>query len=374
MSDAATSTRRVPYFDYAKVYEAYRPDIDAAIDRVLRRGAYILQAELTEFENALAEFLDVRNCIGVANGTDALILALRAVGVGVGDEVVVPSHTYVASAAAVWSLGATPVLADCGEDHLVDVASMRALISSKTKALMPVHLNGRMCDMDGVSRLARERSLIVVEDAAQAVGARFDNRSPGTFNSIAALSFYPAKILGCLGDGGAVLTNDADLAEAIRQLRDHGRRSDGQVVSWGFNSRLDTLQAAVLLAKLSALAGELERRREIARRYHEGLGAVGTVELPPHPDENQRRYDVFQNFEIRVENRAIVQEALARAGVGTILPWGGRAVHQIDKLGLTANVPGTDHLFEGCLLLPMNQFMTDDDVEYVIDQAVVCAE
>jgi dTDP-4-amino-4,6-dideoxygalactose transaminase len=232
--------------------------------------------------------------IGVADGTVALMMGLRAAGIGRGDEVIVPSHTFVASAAAIHHVGATPVLADCGPDHLIDAADVARKISPRTKGVMPVQLNGRTANMDGIVALAREHGLKIVEDSAQALGSKFKGRFAGTFGVAGSCSFYPSKTLGCFGDGGAVFTNDDGAAEFMRLLRDHGRATSGDVTHWGYNSRLDNVQAAVLDFKLSRYDQEIARRREIAASYQEKLNGISELVLPPAPDCDPDHFDIYQ--------------------------------------------------------------------------------
>ena len=202
MTTSRAATTPIPFFRYPHVFGQQREEILAAMLRVMDRGAFILQSDLEEFEAALAAYLPVGHAIGVANGTDALIIALRAVGVAAGDEVILPSHTYVASAASVHFAGATPVLVECGADHLIDPASVEAAVTSRTRAIMPVQLNGRTCDMDALQAIADRHHLVIVEDAAQGLGSRYKGRRAGTFGAASGFSFYPAKVLGCFGDGG----------------------------------------------------------------------------------------------------------------------------------------------------------------------------
>ena len=281
---------------------------------------------------------------------------------------ILPSHTMVATAAAVVHAGGVPVLADCGDDHLIDPASVASLITSKTRAVCPVQLNGRTARMDLIESICQERNLLLVEDAAQALGSSFDGKFAGTFGLAAAFSFYPAKLLGCLGDGGAVVTNDDDVAQNIELLRDHGRSaSTGEVMIWGYNSRLDNLQAAFLDRQLRDYSKYVEVRRAVARVYCDGLADLEAVKLPPHPDSDPRHFDVFQNFEIESERRDDLQGFLLENGVGTIRQWGGRAIHQFDALQVRGSCSRTEKLFERCLMLPMNIMVTQKDAEYVVN-------
>ena len=360
--------RNIPFFNYAQLFESQETEIMAVMRDVMKRGAFILQKDLLEFETALREFLSVKHAFGVADGTNALLLALRAAGIRDGDEVIVPAHTYVASAAAIHYAGARPVLVECGSDHMMDPNSAEQAITSRTRAIMPVQLNGRTCRMDQILEVADSRGLIVVEDAAQALGSRFQGQCAGTFGQSGTFSFYPAKLLGCFGDGGAVITNDDTVAEQISLLRDHGRDPDGEVVAWGTNSRLDNLHAAVLHFKLKAFVDDIARRRAIAKRYDEGLNDVDALHLPPAPTENGDNFDVYQNYEIEADRRDELKRHLEARGVRTIVQFGGKALHQFEALGMQGvSLPATERLYERALLLPMNTTITDDDVDFIID-------
>ncbi|MEO8048880.1 MAG: DegT/DnrJ/EryC1/StrS family aminotransferase [Acidobacteriota bacterium] len=355
----------VPFFPYP---QAFLPEEEALVGifrDVGRRGAFIEQRDLREFEASLARFLGARHAIGVANATDGLLIALRAAGVEPGTEVIFSSHTMVATAAAIHFAGAIPVPVECGADHLMDPVAAAAAVTPRTSAILPTQLNGRTSDMNALGRLASAHGLIVVEDAAQALGSRFDGRCAGTFGAAAAVSFFPAKLLGCLGDGGAVIANDEGVAERVRALHDHGRDGHGNVTGWGFNSRLDNLQAAILNYRLLRYDAVIARRRELARAYEADLEDVAEIVRPPAPDADRSHYDVYQNYEIEAERRDGLREFLTARGVGTLLPWGGKAVHQWDALGLPGRLPVTEKLFERVLLLPMNAWLTDDDVEIV---------
>jgi dTDP-4-amino-4,6-dideoxygalactose transaminase len=359
----------IPFFRYTHLFAQQREEILSAMTEVMDRGAFILQSDLVEFETAVANFCNAKYAIGVANGTDALIIALRAAGVGPGDEVIVPSHTYVASAASIHFAGATPVLVECGADHMIDPASVEAAVTSRTKAIMPVQLNGRTCDMDALQAIADRHNLLIVEDAAQAIGSKFKGKNAGTFGIAAEISLYPAKILGGCGDGGILLTNDADMARKMSLLRDHGRDETGLVVTWGLNSRLDNLQAAILNVKLQQLDSEIERRRQLGRLYREGLQDIEDIVLPPGPDNDPDHFDVYQNYEIESGRRDELRAYLEKEGVRTIIQWAGKPVHQFEGLGFQdVHLPYTDRLFTRCFLLPMNTSLTDDEIAYICER------
>jgi dTDP-4-amino-4,6-dideoxygalactose transaminase len=247
----------------------------------------------------------------------------------------------------------------------LDPASAVAAVSPRTKALLPTQLNGRTCDMDALQTVANKHGLLIIEDAAQALGSRFKGRCAGTFGVAGAISFYPAKTLGCLGDGGCVVTNDDATYERLVELHDHGRDTAGEMVGWGLNSRLDNLQAAILNFKLKDYAREVARRREIAARYRGRLESLRTVTLPPGPEGDPDHFDVYQNYEIEAERRDELRAFLKQRGVGTLIQWGGKAVHQFPKLGFTQHLPYTDKLFIRMLMLPMNTALSNEDVDYV---------
>jgi len=360
--------KKIPFFNYQALFRKNEKEIMDTLHEVMSRGAYILQKDLKDFEQNLADFLDIKYAIGVADGTNALILALRAAGIGNEDEVILCSHTYIATAAAVHFVGAIPVLVECGGDHMINPDSIEQAITSKTKALMPTQLNGRTCDMDELQKIADKHKLIIIEDAAQALGSRYKGKCAGTFGVAGTFSFYPAKLLGCFGDGGAVATNDDDMAKKILLLRDHGRNEKGEVVAWGTNCRLDNIQAAILNMKFKMFDGDLERRRMIASVYEEKLKDIEDLTLPPPPDEDDRHYDVYQNYEIESGKRDQLKAYLEKRGVGTLIQWGGKAVHQCRGVGFDhLQLPITEKMTSRFLMLPMHTALTDDDVEYICD-------
>jgi dTDP-4-amino-4,6-dideoxygalactose transaminase len=361
-----TSERSIPFFPYSQLFNDREQEFLDLMGDVCRRGAFILQKDCREFEANLAAFMGVKHAFGVANGTDAMIIGLKAIGIGAGDEVLLPSHTYIATAAAVHMVGATPVLAECGPDHMLDPRDAERRITARTRAIMPVQVNGRTCDMEMIGDLASRHGVKVCEDAAQGLGSKFNGRCAGTFGLFGTISFYPAKLLGCFGDGGAVVTNDDGVAEQIMLLRDHGRNAEGRVVTWGYNSRLDNLQAAVLDHKLKTFERDIERRRSIASMYQAGLGDVPELLLPPPPDADPRHFDVYQNYELEADRRDALRSHLEASGVRTLVQWGGTPVHQFRELGFTVDLPRTDAFFERCLMLPMNVALSDDEVAYII--------
>jgi dTDP-4-amino-4,6-dideoxygalactose transaminase len=359
---------KIPFFDYPGLFKEHEGEFTKSIHDVLSRGAFIMQKDLFAFEQDIADFLGVNHVLGVADGTVALTMALRLAGIGPGDEVIVPSHTFIATAAAVHHLGATPVLCDCLPDHMIDVESAQTLVTPKTKAIMPVQLNGRTCDMDAVTEFAARNGLKIVEDSCQALGARFKGKAAGTFGVAGSFSFYPAKVLGCFGDGGALVLDDDEDAARARMFRDHGRNPEsGKVEIFGANARLDNLQAAIMSVKFRFYVRDLERRRALAKMYQEQLGEMAELLLPPAPDSDPNRYDIFQNYEIEADNRDGLRDHLAQAGIGTIIQWGGHVIHQFEKLGLKHHAPYSEAMSKRYLLLPMHHLLRDDEIAYVCD-------
>jgi dTDP-4-amino-4,6-dideoxygalactose transaminase len=271
----------------------------------------------------------------------------------------------VATAAAIHFTGGVPVPVECGADHLIDPLAVDAAINSRTAAILPTQLNGRVADMATLTAIAERHHLAIVEDAAQSLGSRYRGRCAGTFGLAGAISFFPAKLLGCLGDGGALLINDDQIAQRAMALHDHGRDETGEVIDWGLNSRLDNLQAAILDFRLRNYGGVLEKRRALARAYQARLQSVGEVVLPPGPDADPERYDVYQNYEIEADRRDALRQHLKERGIGTLLPWGGKAVHQFDALGLRAHLPVTEQIMQRALLLPLHPGLGEDDVEQI---------
>jgi dTDP-4-amino-4,6-dideoxygalactose transaminase len=356
------SSQRIPLVDLAAVHADLADQLEAAIRRVCRRGSFVGASEVAGFERDFADYLGVRHVVAVANGTDALELALRAHGIGAGDEVIVPANTFIATAEAAAATGAAVRFADVyPASGLLDPASCEERIGSRTRALIPVHLYGRVVEMEPVLELADRYDLVVVEDAAQAHGASADGVRAGAAGSAGCFSFYPSKNLGALGDGGALSTNDDELADRLRLLRDHGRRgADVHEIS-GHNSRMDEIQAAVLKVKLPYLDGWNERRRQVAQRYRQSLEPEMLDWMAPVPEA-----EVHHLFPILIDDRDRLAAELARQGIDT-------GVHYRHPLPST---PAFSSSEDSCsvageraarqLSLPMHPYLWDDDVEKVI--------
>ena len=360
-------TPTVRFWNPSRQFAAIEHEVMEEIARVLRAGDLVLREDVDRFEQAFASLIGRAHCVGVSNCTDGLRLTLEAVGIGAGDEVLTVSHTFVATLAAIHHVRATPVLVDVGDDHLMDPESLRTRISSRSRAIIPVHLNGRVCDMTRITELAHEHNLLVIEDAAQAVGAKHAGRNAGTFGVASAYSYYPAKLLGAFGDAGAVVTDDGSLARKLRHLRDHGRTTKTELAGWGWNCRIDNLQAAVLNVKLPYLHGWIERRRTIATRYDERLSALAEIALLPPPSSNPDTYDVFQNYVIESPNRDELVSFLNGRGVETLIS-SPIPVHKQLALELNGmSLPRTEAISQRVLSLPMYPELSDLEVDRVIE-------
>ncbi len=353
---------KIPLIDLVAQHQNIREEIDQAIRNVLGSGIFILGPNVAAFEKEVASYLGVSHAIGVASGTDALILTLRAYGIGPGDEVIVPAYTFFATAEAVSQCGATPVFVDIDPNrYCIDVAQIERAITPRTKAIIPVHLYGHPADMGLIGEVARERRLKVVEDNAQALGAEYRGRKTGTLGDAGCLSFFPSKNLGGYGDGGMVVTDDPALAEVIRKLRTHGWRTKYHPEMLGFNSRLDELQAAILRVKLKHLDTWNEQRRMIAARYRVLLADTG-VGLPW---EAAYAEHVYHLFVIRVRERKAVQDHLKSSGIasGVYYPL---PLHLLEpygrlKLGL-GSFPEAEQAAQETLAIPLYPEMTDAQV------------
>lgn len=357
----------VRFWEPAKSFKAMEGELMAVIRGVLASGNLVMRNEMLDFESHLAEFVGTADAIGVGNCTDGLRLILQALGVGFGDEVISVSHTFLATLGAIHATGATPVLVDVGADHNMDVTLVERAITDRTKAIVPVHLNGRLCAMDELQRVANDHRIFIVEDTAQALGASYRGVKGGAWGIAGAFSFYPAKLLGAFGDAGAVVTSDAKLAQSIRQLRDHGRVSKTEFSGWGSNSRLDNVQAAVLDYKLKFVTRWIGRRRQLASIYDEALSGVDGVKLPPAPD-GEPFFDVFQNYVIEATRRDELLSYLASRGIETMISPGPIPNHQ-QPIGLDHFVlPRTEMLAKSVLSLPLNPELVDAQVLYVADE------
>jgi dTDP-4-amino-4,6-dideoxygalactose transaminase len=356
----------VPFVDLATEHRELRTEIDEAIRRVIQDGSFILGRDLEDFEKEFAAYCGSRHAIGVGSGLDALTLALQARGIGPGDEVITAANTFIATALAVSRVGATPVLADCNEsDFNLNPDAVEKAITPRTRAVIPVHLYGQLAPIDAILDVARRHGLFVLEDAAQAHGAGKQGQRAGSFGDAGTYSFYPAKNLGALGDGGLVVTDDDGIAAQIRMLRNYGQRKKYEHAVVGTNSRLDTLQASVLRAKLPALDRRNEARRAAADGYRRRLSGLPLV-LPRAPEEPGRH--VYHLYVVRVAERDQVQRRLAAAGIQTGIHY-PQPIHLQEAYRHLGIGPGTypvaERLAGEVLSLPMFPSLTDDQIDRV---------
>ena len=354
----------VPFLDLAALHRPLRAELDAAYQRVMDSGWFIAGPELEAFEAEFAQYCEVSHCVGVGNGLDAIHLLLRAYGIGPGDEVLVPSNTFIATWLAVTQCGATPVPVEpLASTHNIDPALLEGHITPRTRAIVPVHLYGQPADMDPINAVAAKHKLVVIEDAAQAQGARYKGRRVGSLGHAAATSFYPGKNLGALGDGGAVLTRDAQIAAKVKQLRNYGSEVKYQHQVQGYNSRLDEMQAAFLRVKLRVLDAWNTKRQDIARVYSAQINHP-LVTLPVVPDFAQ---PVWHLYVVRTEQRDALRDALQAQGVATVIHYPVPPHLQPCYPSFAqADLPLATVLADEVLSLPMSPAMTDAQVMQVV--------
>jgi dTDP-4-amino-4,6-dideoxygalactose transaminase len=357
----------IPFIDLGAAYRELKPEIDAAVSRVLESGWYILGPEVEAFESDWAAYCEAKHAVGLANGLDALTLALRALDIGPGDEVIVPSNTYIATWLAVSGVGATPVPVEPDEATLnIDPARIEAAITSRTRAVLPVHLYGQPADMDPILDIASRYGLRVIEDAAQAHGARYKGQRIGAHGDVVCWSFYPGKNLGALGDAGAITTDDTTLAERVVLLRNYGSRQKYVNEEVGVNSRLDPIQAAVLRVKLGILDEWTERRRAVASVYTKGLAECGLI--VPHVPEWAK--PAWHLYVVRTSDRNALQGRMTKAGIGKLIhypipPHMQTAYTNMEILPET--LPLARNLASEVLSLPMGPQLSLDQVQYIVN-------
>jgi len=357
---------KVAFLSLAPIHAELGPELDAAFARVMRRGWFILGEELERFEREFAAYCGARHCIGVGNGLEALTLVLRAWGIGAGDEVIVPSNTYIASWLGASHAGATPVPVEPVEaTYNLDPARVEAAITPRTRAIMPVHLYGQTADMDPIMEIARRRGLKVLDDCAQSHGARYRGRRAGALADASAFSFYPTKNLGAFSDAGAITTDDDALAASLRKLRNYGSAVKYHNDVKGFNSRLGELQAALLLPRLAVLDAWNARRERIARRYLEGMRNT-SLRLPVEAEGCESAWHLFV---VRSRDRDALQKELARRGVDTAVhyPVAPHLQPAYADMGLGRGAfPISEAIHDEVLSLPIGPHLSDEEADYVI--------
>lgn len=354
----------VPYVNFGLEYQSQRAELLPAIEKVLEAGDFILGEEVSRFESRFKELCRVRHAIAVGNGTDAMILALKALGIGPGDEVITAANSWVSTAASIALAGATPVFADVEPDQNISFKSIESKLSKKTRAILPVHLTGRCARMNEIMALGNRYGLAVIEDAAQAVGAQVGDRLSGSMGTIGCFSLHPLKNLNATGDAGIMTTNDDRLAEKLRLLRMHGLRNRDEVVCWGLNSRLDTIQAAILNVRIGKLDSYITRKRKIARRYTSKL--LSLVQCPLDDVERPHTYHVYV---IQTDRRNELRDFLLERGIETKIHY-PIPIHLQEAARYLnydrGSLPMTEAQASRILSLPINPYLNDVQVDWVI--------
>jgi UDP-2-acetamido-2-deoxy-ribo-hexuluronate aminotransferase len=352
------------FIDLAAQQARIKSEIDAGIQRVLAHGKYILGPEVAELEGKLAAYTGAKYCITCANGTDALQIAQMALGIGPGDEVITPGFSYIATAETVALLGAKPVYVDIDpRTYNLDPTKLEAAITPQTKAIIPVSLYGQCADFDAINTIAARHGLPVIEDGAQSFGASYKGRKSGNLTTIGCTSFFPSKPLGCYGDGGAIFTNDEELATVLRQIARHGQDRRYHHIRVGVNSRLDTLQAAILLPKLVIFAEEIELRNQVAAKYTQLLNTAD-IETTPYLEEYNT--SAWAQYTIRVENREQVQHKLREAGIPTAVHYPIPLNKQPAVADTKAQLPIGDEVAEKVISLPMHPYIKAESQGQVV--------
>ncbi len=363
---AAETFAPIPYVNLAAQIADEAADLSDLFMRVISRGDHVGGEDIALLEQELAAQIGVTHVVALKSGTDALVLTLKALGIGPGDEVITPPNSFIASTAAIVHAGATPVFADVGTDQNIDPEAVERAISPRTRAIMPVHLTGRMCEMDALRSLAEAHGLLIIEDAAQSVGSTFHGQASGALGKAGCFSTHPLKNLNALGDGGFVSTNDDDLASRLKRLRNHGMIDRETVAEFGFVSRMDTVQAAILRYRLARLPGLIAQRRRNATAYRQVLDPRHVYVPPERPDT----CDTYHTFVIQTDGRDALKAHLAAEGIGTAIHYPVPIHLQPAAAGLGyayGDFPVTESQSRRILTLPVNQFMTGDEVQRVAD-------
>jgi len=354
----------IEFIDLKTQQARIKDKIDAGIQRVLAHGQYILGPEVAELEEKLADFVGAKYCITCANGTDALQIAQMAFGIGIGDEVITPGFTYIATAETVALLGAKPVYVDvCPQTYNLDPGKLEAAITPRTKAIIPVSLYGQCADYDTINAIAEKHGIPVIEDAAQSFGATYKGKNSCNLTTVACTSFFPSKPLGCYGDGGAIFTNDDKLAKIIREIARHGQDRRYHHIRVGVNSRLDTLQAAILLPKLEIFSEEVELRQYVAAKYDQLLNQAGITTMPYVERHNT---SVYAQYTIQVENRQAIQAKLQTQGIPTAVHYPTPLNKQPAVADSSAHLPVGNAAAERVISLPFHPYMTETEIGQVV--------
>lgn len=360
----------IPFVDMAAQQASIKDELDKRMADVLASGKFILGPEVKELEEKLAAYVGTKYCITCASGTDALQIALMALNIGSGDEVITTAFTYIATGEVIAQVGATPVFVDIDPvNYNIDPKKIEAAITDKTKAIIPVSLYGQCADIDEINAIAEKHNLAVIEDGAQSFGATYKGKRSCGLSTIGCTSFFPTKPLGCYGDGGAIFTDDENLAKAMDQIHRHGQDRRYHHIRMGLNSRLDTLQAAVLLAKMTKFDEEIKRREEVGKRYTRLFKDIRGIKTPTVKDDNTC---VYAQYTIVVENRDELQAKLKEKGIPTAvhypIPLNKQPI--FENMSHVGEIPNAEYVAEHVISLPMSAWLKDEDMDYIA--AAVC--
>ena len=356
----------IPFVDMAAQQASIKDELDKRLADVLASGKFILGPEVKELEEKLADYVDTKYCITCASGTDALQIALMALNIGAGDEVITTAFTYIATGEVIAQVGATPVFVDIDPvTYNIDPSKIESAITDKTKAIIPVSLYGQCADFDEINAIAEKHNLAVIEDGAQSFGATYKGKRSCGLSTIGCTSFFPTKPLGCYGDGGAIFTDDENLAKAMDQIHRHGQDRRYHHIRMGLNSRLDTLQAAVLLAKMTKFDEEIKRREEVGKRYTSLFKDIKGVKTPTVKDDNTC---VYAQYTIVVENRDELQAKLKEKGIPTAvhypIPLNKQPI--FENMSHVGEIPNAEYVAEHVISLPMSAWLKDEDMDYIV--------
>ncbi len=359
--------KQIPYVDLKAQHQFLKSDLVEAVTRVIERSQFILGEEVQAFERAFADLCGVRFAVGVNSGLDALILALRALGIGPGDEVITVPNSFIASVSCIMLVGAQPVFVDVRDDYNMDPTQLEQAITSRTRAILPIHLTGRPADMHSIMEIANKHDLFVVEDCAQAVLAEYDGQRTGSLGHVGCFSLHPLKTLNACGDGGVLTTNDEELFKKLKLLRNHGLHNRDECIAWGLNSRLDTLQAVILLLKMRHLQKWTDKRCANAQFYQKNLQGISGLIVPT---DRSHEKAVYHTFIVQAENRNELKQYLANHGVGTAIHYPipihlQRAAANLEYR--TGSFPVTERQAKRILSLPVYPELPQADLEYIVN-------
>lgn len=356
---------------YRRYYQAHKAEINKAFQKCASQGEFVLRKDVEIFEKNLAKFCGTKYAVGVNSGTDAIFLSLKALGIGKGDEVITVSHTFIASIQVIIHCGAIPIFIDVKDDGLMNVNQIKKVITPKTKAIMPVHLSGKVCEMDEIMKIAKEHGLVVIEDACQALGAIYNKKKAGSIGDTGCFSFISAKLMGCYGDGGGITTNRKDIYKKLLLLRNHWninqlsllgyQPKQPKIMDWGWNSRLDNIQAAILNVKFKYLNWILKRRKNIAMQYNKGLKGIKNLKLPI-----QYAGQIYQEYILNMPNIYKFRKFMEKKGIELLIR-DTTPNYKLKGLGLNHfNLPLTDKLASNSVRLPIYPELKDKEVKYII--------